>query len=236
MVVITGATGDIGYELAGLCAKAGDSLVLNGRRENILKSLADDCRAEHDRKVETVIGDLRTEGVIDFIKLHANWAENYDYEDIVLVNNAGVAYFGDYAETDYKFWQEELEANLLAPAKLTHALLPLMLAKGKGRIINVLSIAVRNAFPGAAVYAASKSALGALGQGWAAEYRRKGIVVTNVIPGATDTGLWDAMDQTPPRDRMIPARAVADTIFSIMATPRDRTIEEIVVTPPDGVL
>lgn len=69
------------------------------------------------------------------------------------------------------------------------------------------------------------------------EYRKQGIRVTNVFPGATNTPIWGTdPTQGPPREKMLSARAVAEAIFGVIALPSDRVVEEILVTPPDGVL
>ena len=68
------------------------------------------------------------------------------------------------------------------------------------------------------------------------EYRGKGVRVTSVLPGSTDTAIWDGMADYPPREEMLPASAVAETIRDAINAPRDRSIDEVVITPPKGVL
>lgn len=77
----------------------------------------------------------------------------------VLVNNAGVATFGDLTHREWKDWRSDMEVNLLATMRVTHAALPIMLERGGGLIVNVCSVAAQHVFPGAAVYSASKAAL-----------------------------------------------------------------------------
>lgn len=231
-VLITGASSGIGAELAILLAEHGYELVLTARREHLLKELAVKCEEMGALRADVIAGDIedvaKNPKVKDFLKGEG---------EIVLVNNAGIAAFGDYATTKWDDVSMQIGKNLLGPMGMTQAVLPSMLGAGSGLVVNVLSIAVRTVFPGAAVYTASKAGLLHFGNVIREEYRRQGIRVTNVIPGATDTPLWgNDVSQGPPREKMLSARAVAEAIMDVIAMPSDRVVEEIVMTPPDGVI
>lgn len=231
-VLITGASSGIGAELAILLAEHGYELVLTARRENLLKELAVKCEELGALRVGVIAGDIeevsRDPNVVELLKGEG---------EVVLVNNAGFADFGDYATSDLAANEEQMAKNLVGSMAMTRAVLPKMLADGRGLILNVLSIAARTVFPGAAVYSASKAGLMQFGNVIREEYRRQGIRVTNVLPGATDTPIW-GMDAAvgPPREKMLRAKAIAEAIAGVIALPSDRVVEEIVITPPDGVL
>jgi NAD(P)-dependent dehydrogenase (short-subunit alcohol dehydrogenase family) len=152
----------------------------------------------------------------------------------VLVNAAGVAEFGDFSEMSLASVEGQVQTNLMAPLVLCHEIIPWMLASGGGRIVNVLSVAATHAFPGAVAYGAAKAGLLMAGRCLAAEYRRHGIRVTSVLPGATDTPLWGAGG--PDRADMLAAQAVADLIADIVDMPSDRNVDEITLMPPKGIL
>lgn len=227
-VVISGASSGIGRELAILCGRNGDDLILTARRESELMRTA----AETGSHAEIVAGEIIDSVVWEQIAIAANGSTS----ELILVNNAGLASFGGFADEPFQTWERQIQVNLLGSMGLTHALIPLMLERGQGRVVNILSIVLKHALPGAAGYAASKAGLEAMNRCLAAEYRTRGISFTNVYPGAVDTPIWDGASGHPPREKMSPARSVAETIFDVLRTPRDRVVDEIVITPPDGIL
>ena len=231
-VFITGASSGIGAELAILLAERGYELILTARRENLLLEIAKQCEELGALRVDTICGDINSVSVETHIDQYLSGEG-----EIVLVNNAGIAEFDQFFESNNAKSRSQLETNLLAPIFLTRSVLPLMLNAGSGQIINVLSIAAKSVFTGAAIYSASKAGLLQFGNVIREEYRRQGIRVTQVIPGATNTPIW-GMDtnQGPPREKMLTSRAVADAIYQVIASPADRVIEEVVLTPPDGIL
>ncbi len=229
LVVITGASSGIGRELALLCGANGDELILTARRRIELERTAADSGAA---KVGVVCGDITDSSVWGQIAEDARGSA----AELILVNNAGLASFGGFAEESFSTWERQIQVNLVGPFGLTHALIPLMLERGRGRVVNILSIVLKHPLPGAAGYAASKAGLEAMNRCLAAEHRRQGISFTNIYPGATDTPIWDSASGHPSRDQMIPVASVAQTIFEVLNTPRDRVLDEVVITPPDGIL
>lgn len=231
-VLITGASSGIGAETAILLAEHGYELILTARRDHLLRELALKCEELGALRADAIAGDI-----LD-VAVNPRLADLLKGEgEIVLVNNAGVAEGGGYAESDWTGIEKQMATNLLGPMAVTRAVLPSMLAAGRGLIVNVASIAARTVFPGSAVYSASKAGLVQFGACIREEYRRHGIRVTNILPGATDTPIWGGdTGQGPPREKMLRARAVADAIAWVVAQHPDRVVEEMTVTPPDGVL
>ena len=231
-VLITGASSGIGAELAILLAEHGYELVLTARREHLLRELAVKCEEMGALRTDVLVGDIedisRSSKLPDLLRGEG---------EIVLVNNAGIAAFGDFATSSIGANEEQMAKNLLGPMAMTRAVLPLMLAGKSGLVVNVLSVAARTVFPGTAVYGASKAGLMQFGNVVREEYRRQGIRVTNVFPGATDTPIWGSDAAVgPPREKMLRSKAVAEAIAGVIALPVDRVVEEMVITPPDGVL
>jgi len=230
--VITGASSGIGRETAMLLAKEGHSLVLNARRENLLHELAEACLAQGAPNASVAAGDVTDQRTAQNIAASAGQLEG----ELVLVNNAGFAGFGEFHEADIEGAVLMVDVMLSGTMRTTHALLPLMLADGRGTVVNVLSLAANTEFEGAAAYCAAKAGALMFSRVLSREYRQKGVRVTSILPGSTDTPIWDGMESHPPREDMLPASAVAEAIRDAINAPRDRAIDEIVLTPPKGIL
>ncbi len=221
-IVITGASSGIGAATAELLSGHGQ-LVLVGRDANRLRDVAARC---HDAITVATDLTLDVEPVLEALT---------QTEQRVLVNCAGTAEYGPYHEQPWSSIEGQLRINLIVPLHLTHALLPWLLA-GQGQIVNVLSIAASHTFPGAAAYMASKAGLLAAARSWQAEYRRSGLRITNLLPGATNTPIWDGGAFIPERTDMLPASAVAEAIRDLILSPSDRNVDELTLMPPKGIL
>src|SRR6185312_16916109 len=135
------------------------------------------------------VGDLGTEsGIEDLI------AALGDREVGVLVNNAGFGTYGPFAEIDADRERELVAVNVDAPVRLTHAVLPGMLARGRGGILNVASTIAFQPGTYQATYGASKAFVLSLSQALWAETRGSGVTVTALCPGPTRTGFVDGLD------------------------------------------
>lgn len=224
-VVVTGASSGIGRATAVMLAKQGHEVVIAARRESTLSEVAAEC----GQKANVFACDVTTDA-----KALIEFARNLgDAVEPVLVNAAGVAEFGDFTATGF---QNQLDVNLAAPLALCQAAIPWMLEHGSGQIINVLSIAATTPFSGAAAYAASKAGLLIAGRCLSAEYRKQGVRVTSILPGATNTPIWDDASFVPQRADMLRVSAVAEAICYLVGLPADRVIEELTLTPPKGIL
>jgi short-subunit dehydrogenase len=154
----------------------------------------------------------------------------------VLVTAQGTGTFGPVEASRTEDWDAMMAVNLRATYLLCRAVLPGMLAAGRGTIVNVLSLAAVRPIAGCAAYAASKA--GALGftRGLAEDVRRRGVRVAALCPGAVDTPFWDAIPGAPDRTRMLRPEAVAEAAVLIAAQPPGAMVEEIVLAPTPGVL
>lgn len=184
--VLTGASSGLGAIFAEQLAQRGFSLVLTGRDRARLEAVKQ--RIGQSAAVELVIGDLGTdEGVEDLIA-HLN-GRVID----VLVNNAGFGTYGPFAEIDADRERELVAVNVDAPVRLTHAVLPGMLARGRGGILNVASTIAFQPGTYQATYGASKAFVLSLSQALWAETRGSGVTVTALCPGPTHTGFVNAL-------------------------------------------
>jgi short-subunit dehydrogenase len=233
VALVTGASHGIGPYIARSLAEAGYRLVLTGRSSSELDELVAELRAKGTQAI-AVPADL-TDGasvaaVVEKAQLEFGGVD-------VLVNNAG----GDpQREFDAMTWTENeaiLNLNVVAPMRLTHALLPGMLARGRGHIVNISSIAGRVSFPYTEVYAAAKDGLIGFTRVLRSDYRARGVSASAVILGAIrDAGQGqrtaDELGQKMPAMGTSPASSVGKAV--LIAIERDRA--EIVVMPGPGRL
>ncbi len=187
--VVTGASSGLGAIFADQLARRGMSLVLAGRDHDRLGAVAQRVgQVAPDVDVELVVGDLGTDAGLDALvaRLEGRAID-------VLVNNAGFGTYGPFAELDADREQELVAVNVDALVRLTHAVLPGMLARDRGGILNVASTIAFQPGPYQATYGASKAFVLSLSQALWAELRGTGVTVTALCPGATRTGFVDAL-------------------------------------------
>src|ERR1700744_6754586 len=184
--VITGASSGLGAIFAEQLAKRGLSLVLTGRDQTRLEVVKQ--KIGPSTHIELVVGDLGTDaGVEDLIaRLEGRVID-------VLVNNAGFGTYGRFAEIDADREHGLVAVNVDALVRLTHAVLPGMLARGRGGILNVASTIAFQPGTYQATYGASKAFVLSLSQALWAETRGSGVTVTALCPGPTRTGFVDAL-------------------------------------------
>jgi short-subunit dehydrogenase len=182
--IITGASSGIGKALAFEFAAGGFSLFLTGRNETALREIAAACAQQPGVNTETFVADLGCPDAIGAL-LEAITSKPRDYE--VLVNNAGFGIHGDFATTDIDKDVQLLNVQLTAALKLTRSLLPLMIKRGKGRILNVASVYSFSPVPFQSVYAACKAFLWSFSSSLQHELQGTGVTVTIFCPGVTQT-------------------------------------------------
>ena len=151
----------------------------------------------------------------------------------VLVNSAGTFTYKPIDRTTIGDWRLNLNANLTSVFLATRAALPLLI-RTQGQVVNILSISSRHAFAQCSAYTAAK--FGALGltRVLAEELRPKGIRVTAILPGATNTRLVRAFGFPVDRERLVQPEDVAQAVLTALLVPRRATVGEIVVTPSGG--
>lgn len=182
--IITGASSGIGKALAYEFAAGGFNVFLVARNETALAEIAAGCSIKHSVETEIVSADLsRMESIENVIAVLASKPRHYD----VLVNNAGFGVHGDFASTDIEQNIQLLNVQLTAALKLMKAVLPSMIARRSGRILNVASVYSFSPVPFQSVYAACKAFLLSFSSSLQNELKGTGVTVTVFCPGATQT-------------------------------------------------
>jgi short-subunit dehydrogenase len=182
--VVTGASAGLGKEFARLFAKDGHSLVLVARRKNELDALAKELADAHQTKSLVVPADLTDPGAPKHIHAEIGRA-GADVE--FLVNNAGFGSNGKFWELDTQKELGMIEVNITALVHLTRLFVPEMVARGRGRVLNIGSTAGFQPGPYMATYYASKAFVNHFSEALAFELRDTGVSVTLSCPGATVT-------------------------------------------------
>ena len=182
-VLITGASAGIGEAFAEVFAAEGFDLVLTARRADRLAAVAQRIRQTHSRQVEVIVADLSERDAS--VKLYEEIGRRGLTID-ALVNNAGYGVPGGYVASPWERHDAMLQVMVVALAELTHRMLPGMIERGYGRIINVASLAALVPAPaGHTLYAASKALVVRFSESLAGEVLRHGIHVTALCPGFT---------------------------------------------------
>lgn len=231
MVLITGGSRGIGLAVANLFAKSGYHVIITSR----VQVRIDRALAQLNGSGGTVSGVLCD--VADPASVKAAFErieQQYDSID-VLINNAGIAHdLNPVDKLPIGTWKQVIDTNLTGTFLVTQAALPFI--KAGGTIVNNLSIAAMQPFEGMCAYNASK--FGALGftKALREEVRKRGIRVLALIPGATDTDIWQQFWPEAPRKKMISPETVAEAVLHAVSAPPDAAIEEIVIGPTAGVL
>jgi short-subunit dehydrogenase len=187
--LITGASSGIGEAFAKALAAKGLDLILVARSEDKLRALARQLNELYSRRVEVVSADLSIAGSAH--KVHAA-AEALGMPVDLLINNAGFGTVGSFVKQDAERERQEILLNAAAVVDLSHAFLPAMLARKRGAIMNIASMAAFQPLPYMSVYAATKAFVLSFSQGLRGEVRSKGVQVLAVCPGPVDTPFFEA--------------------------------------------
>jgi|HubBroStandDraft_2_1064218.scaffolds.fasta_scaffold140617_2 short-subunit dehydrogenase len=184
LALVTGASGGLGAEFAGLLAAGGCDLALVARSEEKLAAVADSIRAQYGVAVVTVLQDLSAGGAAEAVFARVPHCD-------LLINNAGFATNGRFDRIPEERVSQEVVLDVLTLTQLTRKYLPGMIARGSGKVLNMASTAGFLPGPFMAVYYACKAYVISFSQAIAEELRGTGVTVTCFCPGATATGFAD---------------------------------------------
>ena len=232
--LITGASSGIGKETALAFASSGIEVALVSRSVEKLAAV-ENTVTKTGVKAKTYVVDLANlsqiqekmrQIVLDFGSID------------ILVNNAGMGYTATLSETPLSDWQQVIDLNLTSVFECIKGILPSMREQNRGTIINVASIAGKQAFANWGAYSVSKAGVIALSQALAQEERANGIRVTAICPGAVNTEIWDTKTVNADFDRsnMLTPEIVAQSILHTVLLPKQAVVDELTLMPSAGVL
>jgi short-subunit dehydrogenase len=205
--LITGASSGIGAALAHCYAQGGCDLVLVARRASRLKALARTLAAAHPVRVRVASVDLlQPRSVLALAALMKRRRVSID----ILVNNAGVIELGRFTGMAAARSQRIIALNVAAATALLSCFLPPMVRRGRGRVLNVCSVASFLPVPTMATYAATKAYLLSLSESLSAELDGTGVTITALCPGVTETPMKAAIERAHPKVLRLPRLAISD--------------------------
>ncbi len=236
-IFITGAAAGFGKAIAIKFAQHHCDLIINGRREQRLRELEDQLKSEYGIKVISLPFDVRDhEAVENAIKnLPSEWKE-ID----VLVNNAGLASgLSLIQDGNIDDWNVMIDTNLKGLLYVSRAVMPLMIHRQKGHIINIGSLAGREAYLRGNVYCATKFAVDALTKSMRIDLLEHGIKVTSVSPGAAETefsitrfkGDAERAKAVYAGYQPLEANDIADVVYFAATRPPHVVLNDILITP-----
>src|SRR4030095_6720195 len=232
VVWITGASTGIGFELAKSFAKAGYPIIATGRRKSRLVSLVSEIKFAGHEAYAFVCDVTSERSVLSTRKKILEKCKTID----VLVNNAGVTVYKSFLETKTFDYDYVVDTNLRGCFIASKAVLPVMIKKTRGHIINIVSVASNTVFTDSAVYSASKAGVAAMASVLRAEVRRYNIKVSNILPGATDTPMWSTSSRQKYNKRMMSPREVAEIDLQVANQPQKVVIEDVIIRSIKGDL
>ena len=236
IAMVTGATAGIGRATANQLAKSGYNLIICGRRSDRLIDVSDELSAL-GAKVLTKVVDVRNRSEVEsFVNsLPEDW-KNID----VLVNNAGLAAgLNSFAEGDLDDWDEMIDTNVKGLLYVSRMVMPLMVTRKKGHIINIGSIAGKEIYPNGNVYCGTKHAVDALTKSMRRELAEHNIRVTGIHPGAVETefslvrfkGDEEKAAKVYEGFENLVANDIAEAILWCISRPSNVNINDLVIMP-----
>lgn len=235
-VLITGATSGFGEATASLFAQQGHSVIITGRRADRLEKLKTQLETSFQAKVYPLSFDVRIQHEVK--KAIASLPESWKKIDI-LVNNAGLASGLDpIQEGDLDDWEKMIDTNVKGLLYVSKEVIPFMIARNQGHIINLGSTAGKEVYANGNVYCASKFAVDALTKGMRIDLLKHGIKVTQIAPGAANTefatvrfhGDKDKANAVYKGYQPMTAADIAGIIYYATTLPPHLCINDLVVT------
>ncbi len=237
IVLVTGASSGIGAACAEAFAQAGCRLLLVARRGDRLVDLAGRLREEHGAEVVSDALDVRDRAAVEaWVELLAEPWRRID----ILVNNAGLARgLAPLHEGEVADWEEMIDTNLKGLLYVTRTVLPGMVARGRGHVINIGSIAGHEVYPGGNVYCATKHAVAAVNRALAIDTLGTGVRVSSVDPGMVETefslvrfhGDAERADGVYRGIEALRAGDVADAVLFCATRPEHANVREMILMP-----
>jgi NAD(P)-dependent dehydrogenase (short-subunit alcohol dehydrogenase family) len=231
LALVTGANRGIGRAIAQALARQGCDLIITGRDRKALERAGRELE-KLGVVVVAQICDVRDPHSVDYLfALVRGLHRPLDF----LINNAGIGHSNlNVSDLPYPTWCSVIDTNLNGMFLVTQAALAVM--KRGSAIVNNLSVAAERVFTGSAAYNASKHGARGFTDTLREELRPRGIRVIALMPGATDTAIWETLWPKAPRRKMMSAETVAQTVVNALLLPADSTVEKVTVMPTGGTL
>jgi len=212
---VTGGSRGIGLAIARGLVADGVSVAITGKSDAHLSAARPQIEKAGPGGVETLRADVRDYAEVERA-LEAT-VSRFGGLDI-LVNNAGIGIFADVADMTPGQWSEVIDTNLTGVFHCCHAAIPHLRRRGGGFIVNISSLASKNAFPAAAAYCATKSGLNAFSEALMQEVRYDNIRVSAVLPGSVATEFMGG-DSSRGGDWKVSAEEVAEVVVNLLRHP-----------------
>lgn len=236
IILITGASSGIGQACARLFAAQGAKLILSARRVERLEALQEELKTQHQTECFLLPVDVREREEVH-IQLHSLPAAWQPID--ILINNAGLALDTlPIAQGIEEHWDTMIDTNIKGLLYVAKAVLPKMLARNSGHVVNIGSIAGHECYPNGNVYAATKHAVHALSKSMRLDMQGSTIRVSEIAPGAVETefSLVRWQDEQRAKDyykdfQPLLAEDIADAILYCISRPAHVNIEQLIVMP-----
>ncbi|MBP5412961.1 MAG: SDR family NAD(P)-dependent oxidoreductase [Bacteroidales bacterium] len=233
---ITGATSGFGKAIAQKLAQMGYDMVITGRRKERLDTLAEELIKQYHIKVLVSCYDVRDNNAVEqaIVSLPQEW-KNID----VLVNNAGLAVGAVGIQNgELDDWNRMIDTNIKGLLYVSRQIMPLMVARKSGHIINLGSVAGKEVYPNGNVYCATKHAVDAISKAMRVDMLPYGIKVSQICPGAAETefslvrykGDQEAADKVYKGYQPLVAEDIADVVGYLVSLPKHVCINDLVIT------
>ncbi len=237
LVLITGATSGIGRACAEIYAQNGANLIITGRRDERLASIQNELENKYNVIVTPYCFDVRDRQAVDMFgeKLKSKHLIPY-----IFINNAGLAKgLSPIQDGDIDDWEDMIDTNIKGFLYMAKAVLPLMIEKNTGTVINIGSVAGSQVYPSGNVYNATKHAVRALNQAMNMDMLKTNIRISTIEPGAVETefslvrfhGDKEKADNVYKGYKPLTASDIADIIYFITTLPEHINIHNLLVTP-----
>lgn len=236
IALITGTTAGIGYETALMLAKNGYDVIISGRRIARLEKLKNKIEKDFQVKVQILNCDIRKQAEVEktFNELPKEW-KNID----ILINNAGLAAGVDFIyEGNIQKWEQMIDTNVKGLLYISRLIMPIMIDRKIGHIVNISSIAGKETYQKGNVYCATKHAVESITKAMRMELLPFGIKVTSVSPGAVETefSIVRTGDEQLAKDvykgfTPLTAKDIADAVEFAVNRPAHVNINDILIMP-----
>ena len=236
VAIITGASSGIGYATALALSKAGAKVAIGARRTDKLEKLASEIKQDGGEVFSQKLDVTKKQECDSFVENTIKALGSVD----ILVNNAGLMPLSFIKNLKVDEWDKMIDVNIKGVLYCTAAVIPHLLEKNSGHIVNISSVAGRIVFPSGSVYCATKHAITALSEGLRQEFStRKNIRVTCIEPGVVATELTNTITdeslkgfvENAKKMQSLSAQDIANAILFAVESPEHMNVNEVLVRP-----